>query len=88
MVEFFAFVVGCEYEAWTYYAVRAFKRYFHVEAIDAKRCTCDFSIRCKLKEGEDIINYVGILKEIDNQPFSIPKNVKHFFFLLIFLNLN
>jgi hypothetical protein len=79
MVELFAFVVNCEYDAWTYCAMRASNRHFHVEAIDAKRCTCDFSIRCKFKEGGDIINYVGILKEIDNQPFSIPKNVKHFF---------
>jgi hypothetical protein len=69
MVELFAFVVGCEYEAWTYCALRASNWHFNVEAIDTKRCTCDFSIRCKFKEGEDIINYVGILKEIDNQPF-------------------
>ncbi len=78
MVELFAFVVGCEYNAWTYCAVRASNRHFHVETIDAKKCTCDFSIRFKFKEGEDIINYVGILKDIDSH--SIPKNVSHFFF--------
>jgi hypothetical protein len=38
MVEFIAFVVGCEYEAWTNCATRASNRHFHVETIDAKRC--------------------------------------------------
>jgi hypothetical protein len=30
-VELFAFVVGCEYDAWTYYVVRASDWHFHVE---------------------------------------------------------
>jgi len=79
-VELYAFIIGCEYETWTYCAVKAPNWHFHVEAIDVKTCTCDFGIRCKFKDNENIINYVGILKEMDDQPFSISNNVKHFFF--------
>jgi hypothetical protein len=54
----------------------AFGCHFHIKTIDTKRQTCDSGVGCIFQEGEGIVDYIVILKEIIEVDFrSLAKEI-------------